>query len=281
MARIDAADAARADAPVPEQPARRLAAFGWGMARLTSVVVLVAAWEAFARSGAVTPFVLPPPTDVLARIWTDAVTGDLWHNTGVTLYRALTGFAIAAVAGIALGMAIHRIAPIRWFFDPIVSVGFPMPKIAFLPVVILWLGVFDVSKITMVVFDAIFPVVTATIIGLQGVDRVLLWSARNMGAKEPELLWQISLPAALPQIMTGLQVALPIALIVAILAEMVMGGYGLGGGMMTASRYADSRGVFAGIVEIAAVGYVLVNAMMLIRRRLLLWHQEALAPSTV
>ena len=95
------------------------------------------------------------------------------------------------------------------------------------------------------------------------------------------MLWQIALPAALPQIMTGLQVALPIALIVAIVTEMLMGGYGLGGAMMTASRFADSRGVFAGIVEIAVVGYVLVKAMALVRRRLLLWHQEALAPSTV
>jgi ABC-type nitrate/sulfonate/bicarbonate transport system permease component len=249
--------------------------------RWLSVIVLVSAWELFARSGAVTAFVLPPLSDVLVRIWNDAITGDLWLNMTVTLYRAITGFLIATVVGIALGMAIYRVAAIRWFFDPIISVGFPMPKIAFLPVVILWLGVFDVSKITMVVVDAVFPVVTATIIGLMGVDRVLLWSARNMGAKEHQLLWQISLPAALPQIMTGLQVALPIALIVAIVTEMLMGGYGLGGGMMTASRYADSRGVFAGIVEIAIVGYVLVKAMTLIRRRLLLWHQEALAPSTV
>jgi ABC-type nitrate/sulfonate/bicarbonate transport system permease component len=85
----------------------------------------------------------------------------------------------------------------------------------------------------------------------------------------------------LPQIITGLQVALPIALIVAVVTEMLMGGYGLGGAMMTASRFADSRGVFAGIVEIAVVGYVLVTAMTIVRRRLLLWHQEALAPSTV
>ena len=82
------------------------------------------------------------------------------------------------------------------------------------------------------------------------------------------------LPAALPQIMTGLQVALPISLIVAIVAEMAMGGYGLGGAMMTASRYANSTGVFAGIVEIAIVGYVLIKAMALMRRRLLAWHQE-------
>jgi ABC-type nitrate/sulfonate/bicarbonate transport system permease component len=195
--------------------------------------------------------------------------------------RAMAGFLIAVLAGILLGMAISRGRFMHWLLDPIISVGFPMPKIAFLPVVILWLGVYDVSKISMVVFDAIFPVVTATIIGLQGVDRVLLWSARNMGAKEHELLWQVSLPAALPQIITGLQVAMPIALIVTIVTEMLMGGYGLGGAMMTASRYADSPGVFAGIVEIAIVGYVMVKAMALVRRRLLLWHQEALAPSTV
>ena len=107
-----------------------------------------------------------------------------------------------------------------------------MPKIAFLPVVILWLGFYDVSKISMVVLDAIFPVVTATIAGIRGVERELIWSARNMGASDRELLWQVMFPAALPQIMTGLQVALPIALIVAVVAEMLMGGYGLGGAMM-------------------------------------------------
>jgi ABC-type nitrate/sulfonate/bicarbonate transport system permease component len=278
MARVEASDTLNL---LTQPPSRWRERLGVGALRWVSLIGLIAAWELFARSGAVTPFVLPPLSDVLIRIWHDAVTGDLWFNTAVTLYRALTGFLIAAAAGIALGVAIHRVAAIRWFFDPIISVGFPMPKIAFLPVVMLWLGVFDVSKITMVVFDAIFPVVTATIIGLQGVDGVLVWSARNMGAKEHELLWQISLPAALPQIMTGLQVALPIALIVAIVTEMLMGGYGLGGGMMTASRYADSRGVFAGIVEIAIVGYILVKAMALLRGRLLLWHPEALTPSTV
>ena len=158
-------------------------------------------------------------------------------------------------------MAMSRNALAHWFFDPIVSVGFPMPKIAFLPVVILWLGVYDVSKITIIVFDAIFPVIAATVIAIQGVERELIWSARNMGASNRELLWQIVLPAALPQIMTGLQVALPLSLIVAVVAEMLMGGYGLGGAMMTASRFANSTGVFAGIVEIAVVGYVLVKVM--------------------
>jgi ABC-type nitrate/sulfonate/bicarbonate transport system permease component len=109
----------------------------------------------------------------------------------------------------------------------------------------------------------------------------LIWSARNMGASNRELLTQVVLPAASPQIMTGLQVALPLCLIVAVVAEMLMGGYGLGGAMITASRFANSTGVFAGIVEIAVVGYALVKSMAMVRRRLLTWHQEANAPSTV
>ena len=280
MARVAHIDSETAP-PEAGTALRALRTAGWAMARAAPIVMLALAWEALAASGAVTPFQLPRLSAVLARIWTDAVAGDLALNTALTLYRALVGFAIAAFAGVVLGMAMSRNVAVRWMFDPIVSVGFPMPKIAFLPVVMLWLGVYDLSKIAMVVLDAIFPVVTATIAGIAGVDRHLLWSARNMGAGEREMLWQIVLPAASPQIMTGLQVALPIALIVAVVAEMLMGGYGLGGAMVHASRFADSRGVFAGIVEIAVVGYLLVKAMSLVRRRLLIWHQEALAPSTV
>jgi ABC-type nitrate/sulfonate/bicarbonate transport system permease component len=252
-----------------------LKAVGFGAARLAPVIALLLAWEMFARSGAVTPFMLPALSDVAERILDDAIDGELFINIGVTLYRALAGFAVAAIAGVVLGAAMARNRIARWFFDPIISVGFPMPKIAFLPVIILWLGLYDVSKITMVVLDAIFPVVTATIAGIAGVEKELLWSASNMGAKNRELLWQILLPAALPQILTGLQVALPIALIVVVVTEMQMGGYGLGGAMMQASRFADSRGVFAGIVEIAVIGYGLVVAMAWLRRRLLRWHQEA------
>jgi len=243
-------------------------------------VLLLAAWQLLTTFGGMTNFMLPPPLDVARRIITDITSGEFFLNAAITLYRTLVGFGIAVAGGVTLGLMMHRNRLAHWFFDPIVSVGFPMPKIAFLPVVILWLGVYDTSKITMVAFEAIFPVVTATIIGIRGVERELLWSARNMGANERELLWQISLPASLPQIITGLQVALPIALIVAIVVEMAMGGYGLGAAMMQASRFADSRGVFAGIVEIAIVGYVLIKAMAILRRRLLIWHQEANEPTS-
>jgi ABC-type nitrate/sulfonate/bicarbonate transport system permease component len=266
--------------PMPEPMVMRLARLVlFGIARMFSIVVLLVAWEVLARSGTFTPFQLPALSAVIERIWSDAVSGDLWLNTALTLYRALTAFLICAVLGVAIGMAMSRSVIANWFFDPIISVGFPMPKIAFLPVVILWLGVFDLSKITIIVIDAIFPVIAATVIAIQGVEKELIWSARNMGASNRALLTQIVLPAASPQIMTGLQVALPLSLIVAVVAEMLMGGYGLGGAMMTASRFANSTGVFAGIVEIAVVGYALVKLMAMVRRRLLLWHQEENQPS--
>ncbi len=275
MARIeDQASLAGAEADISHAAARRLDVIFRGGAGLFTILLLLIAWELFARSGKVTLFMLPPFTVVAKYIANDAVTGDLWINLGLTLYRAMIGFFIAAIAGVALGTMMSRFRAVRWFFDPIISVGFPMPKIAFLPVIILWLGVYDISKISIVVFDAIFPVVTATLAGIAAVEKELLWSARNMGANERQLTWQIALPAASPQILTGLQVALPIALIVEIVAEMVMGGYGLGGAMMGASRFANSPGTFAGIVEIAIVGFVLIKAMAMIRRRLLVWHQE-------
>ncbi len=275
MAGVADDQTALAAAPdLAEAPSNRFDALFRTGARSVAILLLLVAWEAFARSGKVTPFMLPAFSAVVERIYADAASGTLWINLGLTIYRALTGFAIAAIGGVAIGCLMARSKLAHWFFDPIISVGFPMPKIAFLPIIMLWLGLYDVSKISMVVFDAIFPVVTATLGGIAGVEKQLIWSARNMGASEREVMWHVSLPAALPQILTGLQVALPIALIVAIIAEMAMGGYGLGGAMMNASRFADSRGVFAGIVEIAVVGYALIKAMAFIRRRLLVWHQE-------
>ncbi|MFI4948564.1 MAG: ABC transporter permease [Alphaproteobacteria bacterium] len=275
------------DTPLLASPAAgglRLAGVGAGLARragaVASLLALVVAWEVAARSGMVSAFLLPPLSAVLGRVADDAVTGALAVNLGLTLYRAITGFAIAGAGGIVLGILMTRRPWVRWFFDPIVSVAFPMPKIAFLPIFMLWLGLYDASKISMVVFNAIFPVITATMAAAEGVDRYLLWSARSLGASERQLLREIILPAALPQILTGLQVALPISMIVTIVTEMLMGGEGLGGAMIAASRFADSPGVFAGIVEIAVAGLCLVKGITVLRRHLLVWHQEAQDPTT-
>src|SRR5262245_21088155 len=188
----------RASAPWLPRLAPRIA---WGALRLLPIVLLGIGWELVAWYGYVTPFQLPRLSAVFVRIWDDAQTGELAINTGLTLYRALVGFMIAAIGGVLLGAAMARNVQVRWFFDPIVSVGFPMPKIAFLPIMVLWLVFYDVSKIAMIVLDAIFPVVTATVAGLNSVERELIWSARNMGASDRELMWQVLLPASLPQIL--------------------------------------------------------------------------------
>ncbi len=244
------------------------------------ILLLIAIWYEATALALTTPFLLPSPQSVAARIWTDTTSGDLVVNVGLTLYRAFFGFIIASVVGVTLGILIARNNFVHWFFDPIISVGFPMPKIAFLPIFMLWFGLYDTSKIALVIFDAMFPVITATVAATMAVDHEMLWSARMLGAGERQLLWEIIVPAALPQIMTGLQIALPIALIVTIVAEMIMGGPGLGGAMISASRFADSPGVFAGIIEIAIAGFCVVKGMAMARRRILVWHQESEDPTT-
>jgi ABC-type nitrate/sulfonate/bicarbonate transport system permease component len=272
--------------PTSARPMQRslgsvFATLGRNLIHSIGIIAVLIAWEILARSGLFTPFLLPSVTTTVTRIAADAQSGVLFINIGVTVARALAGFALAAVLGIALGTLMARVKLVHWFFDPIISIGFPMPKIAFLPIIILWLGVYDTPKIFMIVIEAIFPIVTATLTGIAGVERELQWSARNMGANEREVVWDVVVPAASPQIMTGLQVALPIALIVAIVTEMLMGGYGVGSAMVDAWRFADSPGVFAGIVEMAIVGFVMVRSMAVLRRRMLLWHQEAMDPATV
>jgi ABC-type nitrate/sulfonate/bicarbonate transport system permease component len=251
-------------------------ALGEHLLRWVSISAVLAAWEGFARAHVVSDFLLPSFSSVAVRLFHDVLSGEAVLEIALTLYRAAAGYALAAVFGVAIGILIARIAVVRWFFDPLVSIGLPMPKIAFLPIFILWFGVFDRAKILMTAFSAVFPVIVASWAAAEGVERVLMWSARSLGASPRELLSQIALPAALPQIFTGLQVAMPIALIVEIVSEMAMGGEGLGGSIMTDMRFADSPGVFAGILAIAVVGSALVKGMELLRRRLLVWHCETL-----
>lgn len=274
----------RADAPRDLDEPKSITIFGVGhqiLIRSGSVIALLVGWELLAQSGAFTTFLLPPLSLVLSRVFEDAMSGALLLNLGLTLYRAMVGFLIAAGAGVVLGVLIARIPVVHWLFDPVVSVGFPMPKIAFLPVFMLWFGLYDVSKISMIAFDCIFPVIAATVAGTVAVEKQLVWSAQSLGAGHRAVLWEIVMPAALPQILTGLQVALPIALIVTVVCEMLMGGEGLGGAMIQSSRFADSPGVFAGIVEIAIAGWFVIKGQEWVRRKLLVWHQESQTVATM
>jgi ABC-type nitrate/sulfonate/bicarbonate transport system permease component len=248
----------------------------WGrsLRRWSSIILLAVAWETGARLHIVSDFLLPPMSVVLTRLFEDTISGDLLEGLWLTMLRCFAGFAISGIAGVIIGVTIARIGVMRWFFDPLVSAGNPMPKIAFLPIFILWFGVFDLSKILMVAFSSVFPVIVATWAATESVDKYMVWSAQSLGVGRRRLLWEIALPAAMPEVFTGLQVALPIALIVDIISEMAMGGEGLGGSMMTSMRFADSPGVFSGIVAIALAGSALVKLMEIVRARLLVWHAE-------
>ena len=241
---------------------------------VASLVVLLAAWEILARAHVVSSFLLPSLSDVLVRVYTQALSGQLFVDAGMTVWRAFAGFMFAGILGVIIGLMVTRNWTVRWLFDPIISVGLPAPKIAFLPVFILWFGLFDTAKILMAGFAAIFPVIAASAAGAAGVDKFLIWSARSAGASERQVLGEIILPAALPEILTALQVALPICLIVTIVSEMTMGGDGLGASMLNAARFADSVGVFAGIVEVGVTGIILIKLLEFVRRKLLRWHQE-------
>jgi ABC-type nitrate/sulfonate/bicarbonate transport system permease component len=246
-----------------------------------TISLLLIAWELAARLELVIAFLLPPLSVVMARIATDFVSGQLPLDIAITLYRTLVAFGLAAVVGVTIGILISRNAAMRWFFDPLISIGLPMPKIALLPVFMLWFGLFDLSKILMVAFSATFQIIIATWAATQTIEKELIWSARSLGASRREILREVILPAAMPQILTGLQIAMPICLIVVLITEMIMGGQGLGDSMLRSARYVDSPGVFAGIVEIGIVGFVVIKTMEYIRRRLLVWHQETREETTV
>jgi len=243
--------------------------------RLASVIGFFVAWEMVSRSGLFSPFLLPAPTAILDYLWSDFVSGQLFINLRLTLGRMFAGYCIAAVTGVPLGICVARVAPVRWFFDPLISIGLPMPQVAFLPIFILWLGAFDASKVTLITLSCVFSIIIQSTAGAQSIDRFMSWSALSLGASKRALLWEIALPAALPQIFTGLQIALPIALIAATVAEMLMGGGGVGGSIVEGMRMSDSPELFAGIVTVGVLGAVLAKLMQMLRRRLLIWHSEA------
>ena len=242
-----------------------------------TVAGVLALWEASVRVGWVDPFVLPAPSNVVLRFGEEIRDEGLLFHAGLTVYRALVGFLLAAATGVLIGALMARRPLVRWFFDPLVSVGFPMPKISLMPIFVLWFGIYELPKIIMIAIGCVFPIISATFLGASSIEKHLIWSARNLGTSENRLIWKVIVPAAFPQVMSGLQIAFPTALILAVVTEMLTTGGGLGNYMILAARFADSERVFVGITTIGVLGYALIWAIGWGRRRLLRWHQEASA----
>lgn len=241
------------------------------------MVAFFLAWELVTRVGAIRPFLLPAPSLILDQLRFELVSGELVQAIQGTLLRMFGGYAIAVAIGVPFGILLARVAPVRWFFDPLVSIALPMPQIAFLPIFILWMGVGDGAKIALIAFSSIFPIIVQTWAGAEGIDKFMAWSAQSLGVGKRAFLWDIVLPAAMPQIFNGLQIALPIALLSTVVVEMLMGGSGVGGSIIDGMRLSDSPELFAGIVTVGVLGFLLDRAMDRLRRRALAWHQESQA----
>jgi ABC-type nitrate/sulfonate/bicarbonate transport system permease component len=257
-----------------EAPRGPLAVLGGALRHSYPLLLVLAAWELVARAGLIRPLFLPTVTAVLHQFWVLLLEGEIIGPLVVSLYRAFAGLALAVVCGVLAGLLMARSKWANWAIDPLVSLGFPAPKIAFVPIFILWFGIDHLSKILLVAFTCVFPVIVATHHGAMAVSRTVVWSAEAMGTPERKLLYRIILPAAQPYIFSGVRVTMPVALIIAFTAEMIAGGGGVGAALMFAQRFFQTPTVFVYILVMLATGFVFDLLMLRLRRRLIPWEEE-------
>jgi ABC-type nitrate/sulfonate/bicarbonate transport system permease component len=229
---------------------------------MISVLTFIVIWEAVARAGLASALFLPPFTKVIVEWWVVCADGSLPIDLAVSLSRAAAGLLLATTIGIPLGIAMARSRFLHWLFDPVIALAFPSPKIAFLPIFILWFGIYSLSKILLIAFACVFPILIGSFAAASSVNRVWIWSAASLGTARFAMLFRIVLPAAWPRIFASLRIALPVSLITTFTAEMVSGGGGMGATLMYSQRFFESPTVFAYILTMLGVG-LLLDALML------------------
>jgi ABC-type nitrate/sulfonate/bicarbonate transport system permease component len=235
--------------------------------------VALVAWEAAARSGKWSPLLFPP----LERIWNELVRfftlPAMLHEALLSLERALGGFALAALAGILLGIMMGRSRLVGALLDPLFSGTYAVPKLALFPIFIFVFGIGSLSKVALVFLECLYPIVVMTYAGARDVNRTLLWSAQNMGASRAAILRRVVIPATAPFIFAGFRVAVPVAMIVVVITEMVASADGLGYQVIYAMSSLRTDRMLAVVVVIAALGYLLDRALVLARDRLIYWEK--------
>jgi ABC-type nitrate/sulfonate/bicarbonate transport system permease component len=231
-------------------------------------VGLLLAWELGARLGLL-PRYLSMPSAILTALVQLALDGDLFGNLIASLYRAYVGFLIGAALGVFLGLWAGLARPVRNFFDPLVSFLYPIPKIAFLPVVFLIFGLGHGSQIAVITIAVFFPVFIASQYAVLSVNRTFLWAARNMGAPRATIFLRVLIPAAAPQLLAGLRVGLAHSFVLLFAAELIGARSGLGFLIMEGEEAVRFDRMLAGIVMFAVIGFISDRALMAARHRLL------------
>ena len=241
--------------------------------RVTLPLAALLTWEAAARSGLVSPLVVPSVTRIGQQLWLLASQPESLAEAWYSLARALGGFALAAVVGVALGVLMGRSAAVAAAFGPLFSGTYPIPKIALFPIFIYLFGIGSLPKVLLVFLECLYPIVITTQAGGRAVSRVLVWSAANMGASRARILRSVVVPAIAPYIFAGFRIALPIALIVVIITEMISSADGLGYLAMYALASFKTDRMLAIVVVIALIGVALDRLAVRLRDRLVFWER--------
>ena len=240
--------------------------------RFLFIGMALVAWEAAARSGLWSKILFPSLVNIgqeLVLFFTrTASLMEVWTS----LYRALGGFAFAAAVGIFLGILMGRSKTVAGLLDPLFSGTYAVPKLALFPIFIFVFGIGSLSKVALIFLECLYPIVIMSYAGARSVNRVLLWSAQNMGASRAEILRRVVIPATAPFIFAGFRVAVPVAMIVVVITEMVSSADGLGY-LVIYSLSSPHRPDARRGGRHRALGYALDKAVVLARDRLIYWEK--------
>jgi NitT/TauT family transport system permease protein len=236
-----------------------------------SVAAVLGLWELAPRLGWVRRESVPPFSDVVGEVVDVVGRPEFLENLGSSAGRWAAGFALAILIGVPLGTLMGRSRALYTLIDPLLVVGYPVPKAALILLFVLWWGAGDTSRIGIIVVGCLIPIVISSYHGAHAVEPSLLWSARGLGTGRIRLWFRVILPAALPQILSGLRLAIAISIFTLLASELLIRGSGIGAYMFTALDNGQTLTVFAMSTIIATIGFLLDLAYVVAVRRTLPW----------
>ena len=244
--------------------------YAW--ASVATLVGIVALWQAAAGAGWMDTRFLPPPAAIGRALWGLAASGELWAHLGASLRRLAIGWSVGTVFGVALGFAVGLSTLARSPGLAVVSALFPIPKIALVPLFIIWFGIGEGSKIVTLAFGVFFPTVINVAAGIDALPRGLVRMAQAFGLGRWAVVWKVVLPGAMPSILSGFRVTSSIAIILLVAAEMIGAERGIGAFVLQAGNLYDTDGLLAGIVVLSGLGLTVAWVLGRLERGLLGWR---------
>jgi NitT/TauT family transport system permease protein len=225
-----------------------------GMIAPVVFVVLIGAWELGSRTGYISNIALPAPSEALGALADLIETGMLWKHVGASLSRLVLGWTLGTMAGVVVGFMIALFSLARAGLLPLVSALFPIPKIALLPLFIIWFGIGEGSKVATILFGTFFPTVIATYGGVDNVDRNLIRMGQSFGLGWWSIVRKIVLPGALPAILSGCRISVSIAIVLLVAAEMIGAEFGIGAYILMAGALFAIDQLIAGVALLSVLG---------------------------